>query len=288
MVKRDERPIEAYSIHGRLGEQLLDYRALFAGLASLDRLGRQVHVRDWIVAITEVREIGDEFMLRFVSGIEGETALYYDIETGEESVEETGSRIAANASWVVSSPGKRVVVIERSRPGVSVMLIERTLEELAVRAGVGNARIDLNPIPAASFVNELEELERIRSASVVLHRPNYDWADNAATLTGYAAESDGGRISVQVQADRSKSLSRTSGIVLDLKRLARSPISSLKNVKVVGNKAGESRERTVSLDRHLERRYVEVAPGTSPRSAIEEASSDLIASIELHTDDAES
>lgn len=62
----------------------------------------------------------------------------------------------------------------------------------------------------------------------------------------------------------------------DIKRFARRPIAAMKSVRVKGSRAGEERERTVSLDKHQERRYVPVVSGETARESLSTAATDMI------------
>lgn len=280
------RTLELYSVHGRVSDTVISYQALLTGIGELDRVARQVEVGNRVVAITEFAQDGDSFSLRFVAGVAGEPALFYDTATGEESEVDTGSRIVASSAWVFVDPSSRLIAVERRRPGVSILEIESAFEKLGDDAGIGpNLRVDLNPVASSSFLDEVEKLDRIREATVVLRRPNLDWDDNASTLTGYAAESGGDRVSIDVSAARGRSLSTDQGIVADIKRFVRRPIAAMKSVRVKGSRSGEERERTVSLDKHQERRYVPVVPGETARESLSEAATEMIRETAERTSD---
>lgn len=280
------RTLELYSIHGRVRDTVISYDALLAGIGQLDRVSRQAEVGNRVVAITEFGVDAGSFALRFVAGIAGEPALFYDTATGEESQLDTGSRIVASSAWTFVDAASRLVAIERRRPGVSILEIESALEQLGDIAGLGaGLRIDLNPVAASSFLDEVAKLDRIREATVVLRRPNLDWDDNASTLTGYAAESGGDRVSIDVSAGRGRSLSTDQGIVADIKRFVRRPIAAMKSVRVKGSRSGEERERTVSLDKHQERRFVPVVPGETVRESLFEAATEMIRATSERTPD---
>lgn len=277
MSKRS-RALELYSIHGRTSDEVIDYVELLDRIGRLDRVQRQCEVGPRVVALTDYRAGQKHYTLRLVAGTAGEPALFYDTETGEAAEVDTGSRFVANSAWVFVDAVNRLVAVERRRPGVSTLEIESALEQLGVRGGLAaNLRIDLNPVAATSFLEEVDRLSRIREASVVLRRPNYDWNDNAADLTGYAEASGGDRVSIEVGAGRGRALSEHTGIVADIRRLVRQPIASLKSVRVRGTREDEQRERTVSLERHQERRYVEDTPGASPLESLDPAADEMFA-----------
>jgi hypothetical protein len=258
----------AYSIHGRDTVDVLDYRAFFSDLAGFDPQLRQTGVGDLTVAITATIPANDRWSVRFVSGIQGLPPLLYDPDTGTESTTDIGGRILATATWVFVDPQERFAVIDQHRPGVPVAVIARALahlgRELELAPGL---TLSLNPVPSPSFVEELDRFDRVRQAAVVIERPNYNWLDSATDLTGYAAESDAGTVELQMSAERGQSLATDSGIVDDIRTLASQSIGPLRNLRVIGRRQGESKETSLSLARHQEKRFVPV--DSSGGSAVE-------------------
>lgn len=280
LARREQRTIEAYSLHGRVGTEIIDYQNLFAAITVIPLAQRQVEVGTQVVGVTIIDRIKFGFVMRMIAGTPGVSAIFYDTLTGEESVEDFGSRVVARSIWVVVNPTKRLVAVERKRPGVGIDVIERALEILGSIAGIGqNLRIDLNPVPTQSFLAEVDQLDRIREAAVVLHRPNYDWTDNIDDLSGYGDESGADRVEVQLNARRGETLHKNSGILLDIRRLVAKGISAIKDVRVVGTRYGESKERSVRLKNHLERTFITVPPDADERSALVSASVEMIERI---------
>lgn len=278
-----QRALYAYSIHGRGREGVIDYTAFMRGLAAAPIARRQATVRDETVAITRVEEQGGGlWLLRFVAGSEGGPPLtFFNTTTGQES-EAQGPRgsIPVRPTLVFINPGRQLVVTERRRPGLTASDIARALS--AVGQTLDFARdliIDLNPVASESFLEELDELARIRKAAVVVARPNFDWTDNATRLTEYAAESNGQTAEVEISAPRGGSLSTNQGIVADIKNLVSHAIAPLKRVRVVGNHPDETKERTLTLTQHQERQYAELDTNQSipdQEVAMASAASDLI------------
>jgi hypothetical protein len=278
-----QRALYAYSVHGHDGASVLDYSAFFSALADVDAQGRQTGVGEETVAITAMFGTGGRWSIRFVSGIQGLPPLFYDPVTGTESTVDVGQRIVATASWAFVDPTKRFAVIDRRRPGVPVAVMAKALSHLGRELGLAESlTISLNPVPSPSFLTELDRFDRIRQAAVVLTRPNYNWQDSATSLAGYAAESDAGTAELAMSAERGGALSQTSGIVSDIKTLASQAIGALKNLRVTGVRQGESRETTLSLANHQERRFVPVdrsASTAAERDALQGAATAFLAEL---------
>jgi len=277
-----QRGLYAYSIHGRDRSGIIDYDEFLRALSRTSPADRQVDVRQEIVALPRIDEVGSLWRLRFVAGNEGgPTQSFLDINTGEESTAAgpIGS-IPVRPTTAYIHPGRRFVVIERRRPGLGPTDIAHALGALGDAVGFSTDLVlSLNPVTASSFLHELEEMERIRQASVAVARPNFDWTDNAVKLLEYAGESNGQTAEVEITAGRGGSLSDAHGIVADIKTLAAQPISPLKSVRIVGTFGSESKERTVRLSKHQERQYAEIdtsAPVGDQDTAVATAAAELI------------
>ena len=259
------RSLYAYSLHGRSDDEVLDYDAFFAALSEADVLERQTAVGDETVALTAVeRRSGNRWALRFVSGREGLPPLFYDPVSGTESTADLGSSFVATASWVFLDASTRIVIAERTRPGVSIGAIARALSHLGRELGIApRLVIDLNPVASPGFLAELDRFDRIRQAAVVLTRPNYNWSDSSTELSGYADESNAGTVDVTMSAGRGQSLARNEGIVADIKSLTSKLVGPIKNLRITGTRTGESKETSVSLAKHQEKRFVTVDEGGS-------------------------
>lgn len=268
----------AYSIHARARGIVVDYQGLFTALADASSLDRQTSVGDETVAITVMSESDESrWTLRFVAGREGLPPLFYDPVTGTESTADLGTSFVASSAWLFVDLDSRFAVTTKSRPGVAVGVMAQCLSHLGRELGAQpDLVVDLNPVPTEDFISELERFERVRQASVVLSRPNYDWTDNADQLSGYADESGAGTVELGMNAPRGQSLSTRQGIISDIKRLVAKPIGPLKNVRITGRRTGDSRETTVSLERHQEKRYVAIPDGQSALATRDELQTSAI------------
>jgi hypothetical protein len=281
-----QRALYAYSIHGRGQNGVIDYAALMEALARAPDANRQATIRDETIAITRIQERLDGlWVLRFVAGTEASSQAFFDPTTGQESERPGPSGlIQVRPTLVFVNPQRQLVVIERKQYGLTAPDIAKATgaigREIRFSAGL---IINLNPVTAESFLAELEGLDRIRKAAVMVTRPNWDWTDNATKLTEYAQESDGQTAEVEISAPRGGSLAHNSGIVGDIKALVSQTIAPLKKVRVVGNQTGESKERTVSLSQHQERLYAKFDSDeatSDQESSMAEAAVDLMARLD--------
>jgi hypothetical protein len=287
------RGVLAYSLHGRMGSEVVDYPTFFRRLSRVTATDRQTSVGINLVAISSMVSAGDSWLLRVVAGDEATAPVFFNPVTGEEVEAAMNGQILANGVWVLVNPFTRHVAVEQKRPGVPVTVIAGVLGHLSKELGLTQSRatFSLNPIASESFLEDVERYERIRQATICVAEPNYSWADNATSLTDYAAASDGATAEMTITAPRKGSLSKTSGIVADIKTLAARRIGPLKNVKIRGRRDGEKKETGTSLERHQERTSYEVSAADSladERQAFAAAADALLTAIpvdELDTDD---
>ena len=280
------RKVLAFSLHGRTRDGVIDYVDFFDRLSTRPARNRQVTLGEDLVAVPTMQGIDSAWLMRFVVGAEGLPPLLFAPATGSEVEADIGNQILASASWVLLDPVTRLVAVEQKRPGVPVSTIARSLSRMAVDFNFSPHPVtfDLNPVPSPSFLEELENLERIREATVVVAEPNYSWRDSAAELTSYAADSGGASARVTVSAGRGKSLEKDLGIVADIKQLVPNKISSLKDIRVAGRRRGETKESTVTLGRHQERVEFEVPSGASSadhRDAFGTAATELLSGLDV-------
>ncbi|MDP1720231.1 MAG: hypothetical protein Q8L08_04435 [Candidatus Nanopelagicaceae bacterium] len=279
------RGLYAYSIHARDNSGVIEYEEFFNSIATLPGVERQIKVGNDFVAISVMDSIEGGWVLRFVTGREGMPQLTYDPTTGQELYDDLDGRMAISGSWVVLKPASRFVVVERNRPGVPVLLMAQALSNLG-RDLLGSKAlvVDLNPVPSQSLAMELNRFERIRQASLVISRPNFSWSDDANVLVmNYADDSDARSVEVVLSADTGESLSKSGGIIADIRRMIAHPIGAIRELKWTGRREGESKEVSVSLSKHQERSFARILVGTSPKSerdSIVNASENLLSKLE--------
>ena len=283
-----QRALYAYSIHGRgRSGEVIDYVAFVQALvAAPSSLRRATISQDEVVLLRDVRQRGRVWELRFLSGSDQEALTLFDVGNDRERDDpRSAGEIVVRPTFLYLNPDSRFVALERRRPGLSPGEIGKALGIIGTAIGFDDDLvIDLNPVTAESFNVELEQFDRIRQASVTVARPNYDWTENANTLTTYAAESDGQTAELEISAPRGGSLAKEQGIVQDIKELVQRAIGPLKKVKIVGRHADETRERTLTLASHQERQFVPVdsnASAEDQRSQVAQGATGLLGRLEL-------
>jgi hypothetical protein len=270
------RSLDAYSIHGHLSagaedESLLDYGDFFTALAATEPRSARFPVGGDTVALTESATRGARVAFRLVSGNAEELPLVYDLQTGTaEEVDPGKDRFVVSGAWVIVDPIRRILVLERKRPGIPVYQLERFLSQFGRRAlKVAALTISLNPVPSASFAQEIGTFTRIREASITLRRPNQSWTESAASMLGELSNSNAAEIQLQLNADRGQSLSKSEGVVAEVLALARKPIGPLKNATVKGTRPDFEGERSVSLKKHTVKGTARIDPKDGPLAQLE-------------------
>jgi hypothetical protein len=257
------RSIYAYDLHGHDANGPLDYEAFFSALSRLTVRERAFLLprSRQVVAIPEVRRDGSVFELRFVEGTEGELPLFYDPETGaEREAEARVGELAVQSAWLVVDVDARLVIQERRRPGVPLN------DAVAAIVGIGrdrnlapNPTISVLPLVSKSFTAEVYSLQRIKSATMVLAQPNMSWRDQADSLISQAAaDSNAASVTLGASARPNGSLVKEAGIVAEINDMVGERFSPLRSAKIVGRRAGESKDRTVSTRSHARREDVEL------------------------------
>lgn len=273
------RTLEAHVIHGHssagsVDAGLLDYVEFFETLASVNPQTLRFPVGPDTVAIAEIVERSGLLCFQFVSGNATELPLIYDSSTASVTEVDPGDgRLVVRSAWVLVDPESRILVLERRRPGVPTFQIERFLSQVGRELlGVQGLVISINPVPSASFTEEIEAFTRVREVSITLRRPNHSWTATASGMLGELAESNAAQVQLQLNADRGQSLSKTRGVVDELKQLVRHPISALKNAVVKGNTPSFDGEKTVSLQKHIVKGTARLDSSDGPIAQLDELS----------------
>lgn len=282
MPKR-EVTIIGHSIHGRSAEGLAEYQEVVDVLAGLSPVDSQFTIGGQVVAIATTEVPTDGFVyLRYIAGHPETGALLFDPGTGELDEFDFEHRFIARSAWLVIDPARRLATLEIRRPGVSASTIashiERVMEDVM---NLQAPTFTLNPIPSKSILEELDRLERIREASVVLARPNFDWTENADQLSQMGDESDAGQVEVGARAPRGKSLRLRDGILGAIRSLAENQIGPIRDFRVNGTRTGENKERRISLENNSERRFVSVHPSESESERVRAESARFLSEFEV-------
>ncbi len=268
--------LSAYSIHGHIQagteeESVLDYDDFFNKLYAEDQKDLRYRVGSETVAVADKSSRSGRLAFRFVAGNARALPLVYDVATATaEEVNPGDGRFVVSGAWAIIDFEQRIAVVDRKRPGVAIYQIERFLSQYGrERLGLPGLTISLNPIPTESFREEIEDLYRIREAEITLRRPNHSWTQTAEGVLQEIGESNAAEVTIQLNADRGKSLAKDKGIVADVLSLAANPINALKNVVIKGRSHNFDGEKIVSLKRHVVRGTVQVDEDKGPLVQLE-------------------
>lgn len=263
------RAVYAYELHGHDSEGALNYQEFFDGLAELDPRQRSHKLRDdskQVVAIPEINRAGTRFRLRFVSGREGDPAIFYDLRTAtEREAAPRDNEMPINYSWVILDTDSRIVVQERRRPGVPLVDIVAALGAIGRQYELApNPTISLHPVVGEGFVEEVDGLVRITSASVVVSQPNHSWTKSVnSIIADLGQESHGGSAELTVAARPKESLNSDAGIVKEIQAMVKNAFSALRSASIVGYREGDERATTVSTRKYAQRREVPIPAGAT-------------------------
>jgi hypothetical protein len=280
--------VELYSIHGHIADQPVDYVKLISFVSSLDANARTEIFGERFTRIHLAPDEGERFFFAAYTGSSDATFLVLDLEasTEEERGLETGKVIVRKTLGLID-PERREAVVQLVHNGIRASQIAPFIERIARRASpqlYDRLSLELAPIAGASFLEELEEFEKIQAARMRLSRPNYDWEEYGETLEALGQDSGAKNLEVAAVANRNGTLNKDSGIIGLLKDLIRRSRSIIKSASVRGLLADQSGLITLNLDRHIEARTVEV-PVSSTGQPLQAAIRDL--SVQFINDRAE-
>ncbi|MBN9658392.1 MAG: hypothetical protein J0H49_09445 [Acidobacteria bacterium] len=258
--------LEAFAIHGHLGNVPVDYEALFSAIADMDPVERKDQVGDRVTVLPVFRREDDRYYFAAHVGTADASFLLLDLRAGteEERALEPGKIVTRKTLGLVD-PRKRVAVVQFVQQGARAGQIAMLLEKLARRINpveYAELSLEFTPVPAEEFLEALAEFDTIKSASMRFARPNYDWEDYGATFQTLGQESGASALEVQASARRNGSLNKDGGIIGLLRDVVRKGRSMLKTATVTGNTASAAGLVTLRLDKHIETKQAEV-PSTS-------------------------
>jgi hypothetical protein len=253
------RKLEVWSLHARLNGQPADYSAMFQALAGLDPGDRQWDDGEKVVAIREMTVAGGKVYLTALEGPHGQPIIF----DTEDSTEQTGalrpSQIVATRTHALIDLASREAIIEYNHRGAKAHDIAATLGVSGRRvSGWKTLYVELSPKIDHTFVESIDEFERIRLAGVRLGRPNYDWTDWDDEIGAAASDSDAQTAEVEFAAQRGESLAKDKGIIPFIKSRAKDGISAMKNAYVVGRRPDDATETKVTLGDHKEHHRINV------------------------------
>ncbi|KJF16648.1 hypothetical protein [Acidithrix ferrooxidans] len=253
----DDHVLYAYSIHGRNHSgDVIDYSALIRGLglnSSSFQYFFDGNPNETLAVSGDIYPRDNIWELRFHQEILLDRA---DLQSPFRSL--------IKESSLFVDPDSRFVAIEKHRNGLDSLQISSFLQTLGRVSGFDpDLIIDLNPVISESFYQELQRYVRIRAVSLMMSRPNFNWTDNANEITDLAELSNAHSVEIKMSAPRGRWLSMDRGIVYDIKQLLLNKIGPLKSARVVGFKAVDGRESTLSSNSYHERKAISIEEDSS-------------------------
>jgi hypothetical protein len=306
MARAKSIAIYLYALNARGDGNLIQYDTLFSALANMDASATVREVsRGLNFAIdiegrgdgTDVTNSGDrtvpqrEYQGQVIAGSPESSPLFFDYQTGETEEGQTpeGKWLAQVSRIFISvSETYRYVALESVRNGVSPARLATYLGQIAESLlEVGSVEFEMIPVQSNSLKDEIESFERIKSATAVVTRPNYDWSDMSDKLSDLAEESLGHEAEATVRAARNDSLSKSSGIVGTIVSGLDSKSPAIQDFRVTGRKPHADRDTIITSRKHQLRAFARPSPGSSTSEVdsvvFDEASSmigDQIPSVE--------
>ncbi len=245
--------LELYAIHGHLESGPIDYVHLFRSVSGqLSSFHFEEGARR--VAVGRAAYIGRYLFLVAYTGYADKSILFFDINAREElhTPNEPG-RFQARKTHALFDPQSRLLLIETGKGRLRAEDLADAIESLGRKiAGLETLELSFNPVPETEFIRQIDQLERIQSASVSLARPNVDWTERQHQLTEVAEESDARVLDLGVRAKRGRSLAKNAGLVDFIKRFAAQPLSILKRVSITGSREDDAGLITLNLNKHIE------------------------------------
>jgi hypothetical protein len=254
--------LEAFSIHGHVGDLPADYAALFKVISEMEPARRKEQVGDRVTAIPEFRsEDGRYFFAAHVGTADASFSLLdLNAATVEERPLEPG-KIVTRKTLGIIDPAKRVAVVQfvqnGARAGQIALLIEKLARQISPEQ-FAELSLEFTPVLAEEFLKALDEFNTIKSASVRFARPNYDWEEYGETFQALGKDSRANTLEVAANARRNDSLSKNEGIIGLLKDTVQKGRSMIKAATVVGSTSEAAGPVKLKLDKHIETKQIEV------------------------------
>lgn len=252
------KTIYAYSLHAQDAKFTGNYLEIFEVLKKVPRDERKVKLKGTTYAVPTIEERHGTYFLTFLQGTE-DIILIYDEVTGETKEDELGDHeILVSASHALFLPSKRAALVEYVKSGAKAPVIEEVIREILSRHYGAEFKFMMSPRIERDFLNEIDQLERIRLVSLSLVKPNAGWDDHYTLLSELADQSNGEKIDLTVRAGRGESLSKEEGIMEVVRNASEDEYPYVMDAEVIGTKVGEIAETKIPLNNHKVRRNVAV------------------------------
>jgi len=254
------RKLEVFVLHAVNDNRAVNYRELFDFIASIPARERSIERGEKLVAIPELTVSSSRVSFVAYEGPLGTNPLIFDSSEARARIERLSSgEVLATRTHGVIDLRQREAVVEFNHRGAKAHEVASVFEELGRRNPNWKAlALELNPLPTAEFLAEIQKFRRVRLASIRVARPNPAWNRSYEILKDVAEESSGQTIDLAVTAGRGQSLSTRGGIIRWIRELVSERLPPLKNATIVGTREGEDDETVVSLARYHQHQRVRV------------------------------
>jgi hypothetical protein len=203
MPKRSLRFL-LYSVHGHGAAGVPDYASLISGLVSLQGRHREEGNRQVAIGTAMLVNNRERLFLTAYTGDKEKSTLHFDlVEQHEFTSQNLPNQFVAKKTYAMIDAVKRRLVIETGRGCLLAEELAKIIEEEAHnQRDFTGLELSFTPVAAPAFMEKINRMERIQSATVSIARPNVDWTDNYDDLAKLADESQGGGIETTVRAKR--------------------------------------------------------------------------------------
>ncbi|MGD0180438.1 MAG: hypothetical protein ABSC15_11550 [Terriglobales bacterium] len=246
--------LELYSIHAHVDTAAqIDYAAFFDSMAQALK-GYHFEEGARQVAIGRVVSLSGKLFLVAYTGYAEKTVLLFDLNEQKELFEATEpGRFPARKTHVLIDPQRRLLLIESMRGHLHPEDLAVALEAVGRKMpGFETLELNFNPVADSEFIRQIDQFQRIQSATVTMARPNVDWTERHHQLTEVADESNAKAIDVTVRSKRGKTLSKDAGLVQFVKQFAALPMSIFKRISITGARDEDGGLITLNLSKHIE------------------------------------
>ncbi len=246
---------EYYLMHGHLNEGPANYVQLLNELQYMRGYDLKVGNHHTAVGLSGLDPSGKQLFLVIYTGYSEKSTLFFDVTATKELTEASlPGRFPARKTYAMIDANKRLLTIQAKKGNLGSLSLASLIEEYIRTKSDSKFKgleLSFTPLIDEQFLDKLNELERIRSATITIVRPNVDWTDQHNKLTEVAKESDARSLDVTARAKRAKSLSKDRGIIRFIKSGSQSVKSMFQKIKVVGSLSEDSGLITLDLNKHI-------------------------------------
>lgn len=267
MARPAFKKLELFAIHGVVGEEGVDYEALFEILLDKQE-ALQVEKGVQVVVASEYYVDGDFVFMRVDEGDRGVFPLIVNPDTRRERLAELSEReLVANCTHCAFDLGERLAAVEYNQRGAKANDIARLIEaSVADEQDFEGMSFTLSPVPDGEFLQALEKFGRIQLASLKVNVPNNTWTDHYNDLSSIGAESRGRDVTLIISAMPKSSLDKRKGIIGALRTIIKQRLPYLRSAAIVGNRVGETADTRISLSKYTVHQKVKVEVDASNRA----------------------